>query len=75
MSHPFTKLFDTALRSSTELNNRVLIEAERLLAKGYSAKEIFNVLSKLEKSLIDKEEAMIVSEAVEEFSRHYEPDI
>lgn len=70
MAHPFTKMFDTALRGSTLLDNRVLIEAEKLLAKGYAGKEIYSVLVKLQKTLIDKTEATIVAEAVEEFSRH-----
>lgn len=73
MAHPFTKMFDTALRNSTELDNRVLFEAEKLLKKGYAPLEIYTVLVKLQKSLIDKVEAAIVAEAVEEFSRHYEP--
>lgn len=72
MAHPFTKMFDTALRGSTDLDNRVLDEAEKLLKKGYKATEIYAVLVKLQKSLIDKTEAAIVAEAVEEFSRHME---
>lgn len=74
MAHPFTKMFDTALRGSTELDNRVLIEAEKLMKKGYSASEIYTVLVKLQKSLIDKGEAAIVAEAVEEFSRFVDLD-
>ncbi len=70
MAHPFTKMFDTALRGSTPLDNRVLTEAEKLFKKGYSAQEIYTVLVKLQKSLIDKTESEIVAEAVEEFSRH-----
>jgi hypothetical protein len=70
MAHPFTKMFDTALRKSNELDNLVLEEAEQLLLKGYRAEEIFEVLENLQKSLIDKTEAAIVGEAVEEFSRH-----
>lgn len=70
MAHPFTKMFDTALRGSTELDNRVLAEAEKLRTKGYQTKEIYTVLVKLQKSLIDTGEAAIVAEAVEEFSRH-----
>jgi hypothetical protein len=70
MAHPFTKMFDTALRKSSELDNLVLEEAEQLLLKGYRAEEIFEVLENLQKSLIDKTEAAIVGEAVEEFSRH-----
>lgn len=74
MAHPFTKMFDTALRSSTELDNRVLIAAEKLKEKGYSVDEIYTVLIKLQKSLIDKTESEIVAEAVEEFSRFVDLD-
>lgn len=74
MAHPFTKMFDTALRSSTELDNRVLIEAEKLKEKGYSVNEIYTVLVKLQKSLIDTTESAIVAEAVEEFGRFVDLD-
>lgn len=74
MKHPFSKMFDTALRNSTELDNRVLLEAEKLMKKGYAPLEIYTVLVKLQKSLIDKVEAAIVAEAVEEFSRFVDLD-
>lgn len=70
MSHPFEKMFDRAIKKSTSLENAVLAEAEKIREKGYSAEEIIAVLRKLEKSLIDKDEAEIVGEAVEEFSRY-----
>lgn len=70
MAHPFTKMFDLALKKSTELDNQVLKEAEKLREKGYSPQEIYTVLVKLQKSLIDKEESEIVGEAVEEFERY-----
>lgn len=70
MSHPFEKMFDRAIKKSTPLENAVLAEAEKIREKGYSAEEIIAVLRKLEKSLIDKDEAEIVGEAVEEFSRY-----
>ena len=70
MSHPFEKMFDRAIKKSTPLDNAVLAEAEKLREKGYSAVEIITVLRKLEKSLIDKDEAEIVGEAVEEFSKY-----
>lgn len=70
MAHPFEKMFDRAIKKSTPLENAVLAEAEKLREKGYSAEEIITVLRKLEKSLIDKDEAEIVGEAVEEFSRY-----
>lgn len=70
MAHPFSKFFDKALENSTDLDNQVLEEAEKLLKKGYQAKEIYEVLVKLQKSLVDINEAAIVEEAVEEFSVH-----
>ncbi len=66
MSHPFEKLFDTALRKSTEDDNFVTKEALRLLEKGYSENEICGVLRKLEKSLIEPKDEMLVREAWEE---------
>ncbi len=74
MAHPFTKMFDTALKKSTVLDNVVLLEAEKLKAKGYSENEIYSVLVKLQKSLIDNTESEIVAEAVEEFSRYIDLD-
>lgn len=73
MAHPFEKMFDKALAKSTEFDNAVLTEAEKLLEKGYSGFEIGGVLSKLERSLIDRKEAEIVREALEEF-KQYLPD-
>ena len=52
MAHPFTKMFDLALKKSTELDNQVLKEAEKLREKGYSPQEIYTVLVKLQKSVI-----------------------
>jgi hypothetical protein len=63
-------MFDLALKKSTELDNQVLKEAEKLREKGYSPQEIYTVLVKLQKSLIDKEESEIVGEAVEEFDKY-----
>jgi len=70
MAHPFTKMFDQALKKSSVEDNQVLVEAEKIITKGYSATEVYNVLTKLQKSLIDATEAEIVSEAVEEVSRY-----
>lgn len=70
MAHPFTKIFDQALSKSSAEENFVLSEAEKIIKKGYSAQEVFDVLTKLQKSLIDKNEADIVSEAAEEISRY-----
>ena len=72
MAHPFEKMLDAAIKKSTPFENEVLKVAENLKEKGYSTDEIFTVLTKLHKSLIDKDEAEIVGEAVEEFSRYVE---
>ena len=74
MAHPFEKMFDKALLKSTEFDNVVLTEAEKLQEKGYSPIEIAGVLSKLSRSLIDPKEAQIVLEALEEF-KQYLPDL
>ncbi len=70
MAHPFTKMFDTALRKSTELDNEVVKEALKIKDKGYSPVEIHGVLDKLQKGLIDDAEAEIVKEAVEEMEAY-----
>ncbi len=70
MAHPFAKMFDQALKKSTPEDNQVLVEAEKIIKKGYSATEVFTVLTKLQKSLIDSTESELVSEAAEEISRY-----
>jgi len=70
MAHPFSKMFDAALRKSTLEDNVVLEVAEKLKAKGYRPEEIYTVLEKLRVGLIDDGESEIVSEAAEEFSRY-----
>jgi len=70
MAHPFEKIFETALKRSTSDENMVLIEAEKILAKGYAASEIYSVLVKLKQSLVLDADERIVSEAAEEFNRH-----
>ncbi len=70
MAHPFTKLFDAALRKSTLMDNRVLHEAEQLHAKGYSTQEIYEVLRKMEKALVRSEDEAVLKEAAEEMSRY-----
>ncbi len=70
MAHPFEKIFETALKKSTSEENVVLIEAEKILKKGYDKAEIYTVLKKLQQSLILDTDERIVAEAVEEFGRH-----
>ncbi len=72
MSHPFSAMFERALKKNSPEKNLVLGEAESLRAKGYSVLEIFEVLQKLKRDLVGDRDIEIVSEAVEEFSRHIE---
>ncbi len=74
MAHPFEKLFDRALKKSTEDDNLVLEEATKLLEKGYKLDEVCGVLTKLEKSLIDDMLANIVREAREEVCEEEDED-
>lgn len=66
--HPFEKMFDKALKTSTSEVNLVLKEALKLKEKGYAETEITDVLVRLSKSLIDEYESKIVSEALEDFT-------
>ena len=70
MSHPFLKIFDAALKKSTPMDNVVLKEAEKLKEKGYSAHEIYTVLSKFRQSLISDRDNEIATEAIEEFEAY-----
>lgn len=70
MAHPFTKLFDTALKKSTDDENLVLKEAFKIKDRGYSTEEIHRVLLALQKSLIDDDEVAIVTEAMEEIEEY-----
>ncbi len=70
MSHPFEKIFEKSIAKSRGDENHVLGEAEKMREKGYSPDEIFTVLKKLHTTLISDADRAILSEAVEEFSRH-----
>ncbi|MCD5381852.1 MAG: hypothetical protein LR017_00875 [Candidatus Pacebacteria bacterium] len=70
MPHPFTKLFDTALKKSTYEENFVLKEALKIKERGYNPAEIHRVLETLQQGLIDDADAEIVAEAVEEIERY-----
>ncbi len=72
MAHPFSVMFDKALKKSTPQENLVLEEAEKLRKKGYSVQEIYDVLEKLHQALIGDRDIEIVGEALEEFSRYIE---
>ena len=70
MTHPFAKMFTTALKDSTPMDNLVLKEALRLKDKGYRPEEIHTVLAKLHKGRIDDVEREILEEVVEEFENY-----
>jgi SOS response regulatory protein OraA/RecX len=72
MAHPFEKLFDAALRQSTPTENRVLDVAEELRKKGYSPKEIYDVLAALHRALLSDRDVALVGEAVDEFATYLE---
>lgn len=72
MAHPFSKLFDAALKRSTQDDNQVLKEAEQLRAKGYGVEEIHEVLAKMRQELIRDEDHEVAKEAAEEMSRYLE---
>ena len=68
-SHPFEKIFEKALKKSTHDENFVYKEANALRTKGYRAEEILTVLTKLQKALIDDNEALLVQDAIDTFER------
>lgn len=70
MAHPFSKMFEAALKKSTPEDNFVLDEAEKLKKKGYRVQEIHTVLKKLHGSLISDDDREILGEALDEFSRY-----
>lgn len=70
MNHPFSKMFEKALPRSHGDENLVLGEALKLMEKGYNPNEIYDVLVRLQKSLIQDTDSAILAEAVEEFSQY-----
>ena len=72
MPHPFSILFEKALKKSTPEENCVLEEAEGLRRKGYSVQEIFEVLQRLHQDLVQDKDMEVVGEALEEFSKYVE---
>lgn len=67
-------MFEKALKKSTPEDNLVLEEAEALRKKGYSVQEIYDVLDKLHRELIQDRDTEIVGEAVEEFSKYLQEE-
>lgn len=74
MAHPFSKIFETALKKSKGDENYVLVEAEKLRARGYRIEEIYEVLKKLHMSLIGDVDMAILAEAIEEFGQYIEEE-
>lgn len=74
MSHPFSKLFEKALAKSRGDENHVLGEAEKLRERGYRVEEIYEVLVKLQKSLVSEADVAILTEAIEEFEHYREEE-
>ena len=67
MTHPFEKMFDKALRKSTSDENYIFEVANKMRSKGYRSEEIISVMHKLQKSLIDDNEALLVQDAIDRF--------
>lgn len=65
MSHPFSTLFEKALKKSTPEENLVLKEAENILEKGYAVREVGGVLRQMILGRIDDGEAALLREALE----------
>lgn len=74
MAHPFAKILEKAIASSTDFENKVLIEAQKIIAKGYSKAEICGVLQNLAKGRIDDKETEIINEALLEICGDEEDD-
>ncbi len=74
MAHPFAKMFQAALRKSRpdDIENRILLEAERLKGMGYRTSEIYEVLRKFSQGIVDDADSALALEALEEFSRYIE---
>lgn len=68
MTHPFEKMFLSALTQSLDEENQVLAKAEQLREKGYRVQEIHTVLKQLSEGLINDAEAAVVKEAAEELA-------
>lgn len=65
MAHPFSTLFENALTKSTPEENLVMKEAEDLLEKGYSIREVSGVLKQMLIGRIDDDESALIREALE----------
>ncbi len=61
-------MLENALKKSTEMDNRVLLEARNILAKGYREAEIIDLLCDMRKGRIDDSEIALIEEAIEELT-------
>lgn len=74
MAHPFTKFLEAAVAKSTAHENMVLMEAQKLIEKGYRNEEICGVLQKMAKGRIDDGETEIIQEALDELCEEEEEE-
>ena len=65
MKHPFTKIFEKALKKSTKEENVVLLEAQKIIQKGYSKVEVARVLDTCIKGRLDDTEVAVLTEALD----------
>lgn len=66
MAHPFTKIFEKALKKKViGAVNPVHIEAGKIIKKGYSEREVMSVLEGLLFGRIDDRESFVLKEALE----------
>jgi len=72
MSHPFTKLFDLALRSNLPGENKLLDQAEELRRAGYPVQEIHDVLLTFVRGLISDSDRALAKEALDEMATYLE---
>lgn len=68
MARSFTRMLENALKKSTDTDNQVLLEAQRILAKGYREEEVLGLLRSMRTGRIDDDEIIIIDEAIEEIT-------
>ncbi len=68
MHHPFEKLFDDALRKSTDGENLIADVAFDLKGKGYQPSEIYLALRHFEHGLIQDRDIALAKAALEELA-------
>jgi hypothetical protein len=68
MAYSFTKMLESALKKSTAMDNQVLSEAQKILAKGYREEEVLGLLRSMRTGRIDDGEIAIIDEVIEEIT-------